>query len=121
MFSSFSSSYSYVSDGKNEKIEKHNRIKNNKNDIGFGSQELRNKEKKMEKKNFYKIFNDKALYGTTDNDNQYKVQERKNNKKIKGYNVKRDRYDDLFVKKKEKNALVKKKSIFSIFDEDFFK
>ena len=54
MFSSFSSSYSYVSDGKNEKIEKHNRIKNNKNDIGFGTQELRNKEKKLIKRIFIK-------------------------------------------------------------------
>ena len=52
MFSSFSSSYSYVSDGKNEKIEKHNRIKNNKNDIGFGTQELRNRKKLI--KEFYK-------------------------------------------------------------------
>tara|TARA_B000000475_G_C15898797_1_gene407620 strand:+ start:223 stop:378 length:156 start_codon:yes stop_codon:yes gene_type:complete len=42
MFSSFVIN-NYTNDGKNEKIEKHNVIKNN---ISFGTEELRNKEKK---------------------------------------------------------------------------
>jgi len=141
VFKSFSSSYSYISNGNNTKEESHQIINNDNKDIKkVGTQNYKNKKNNTLKQNFYKTHNNKSLYGTTGliNNNskkEFKIQERINNIKNNEYKTNKN-YDSLFVNKnknktiknkvKPKNNIIVKannpfQDLLNIFDEPFFK
>lgn len=139
VFKSFSSSYSFVSDGNNTKEESHQIINNDNKDVRkVGTQNYKNKKNNTLKQNFYKTHNNKSLYGTTGliNNNskkEFKIQERINNIKSNEYKTNKN-YESLFVNKKKTiknkvkskdNIIVKANNPFqdllNIFDEPFFK
>ena len=141
VFQSFSSSYSYISDGNNTKEESHKMLNNNNKDIKkIGTQNYKNKKDNTLKQNFYKTHNNKSLYGTTGLINnkskkEFNIQERINNMKSNEYKTNKN-YDLLFLTSKpKKNKVIKDKtektksimkvnnpfqSLLNIFDEPFF-
>ena len=141
VYKSYSSSYSFISDGKNTKEEKHEMLNNNNQDIKkLGTQNYNNLMNKTMKQNFYKTHNNKSLYGTTGvvnmkDQKKFRIQEQINNKKHKEY-LSNKKYDMLFKSNKNKTIKHKKddkksvavinnpfssfKKLLNVFDEPFF-
>lgn len=141
VYKSYSSSYSFISDGKNTKEEKHEMLNNNNQDIKkLGTQNYNNLMNKTMKQNFYKTHNNKSLYGTTGvvnmkDQKKFRIQEQINNKKHKEY-LSNKKYDMLFKSNKNKTIEHKKdnkksvaviknpfssfKKLLNVFDEPFF-
>lgn len=87
MFKSWSSSYSYSSDGNNEKKTYETSYKDNKKDLKAGVAREKDLKNKNTKEMFYKSKlepnNSKQIFGKSNNERSWNVEERKNNKTIK--------------------------------------
>tara|TARA_Y100000746_G_C15099788_1_gene283792 strand:+ start:62 stop:502 length:441 start_codon:yes stop_codon:yes gene_type:complete len=143
VFKSFSSTYSFISDGNKTKEETHEILNNNNKNIKkMGTQNYKNRKDNTLKQNFYKTHNNKSLYGTTGLINNktkkvFKIQEQINTIKNREY-ITNKNYDSLFSNnkmiknrkkviedkvKKNKN-IIKSNNPFqillNIFDEPFF-
>jgi hypothetical protein len=109
MFKSYSTSYSYSSDGKKEISEYNTSIKDNKNDYSLGVKKNLNLENNEKKEMFYKSKSDpnesRRIYGKSNNSSQWELQNIKNNILEVNYSQDYEKYSRYFDKLNQKSLI----------------